>query len=277
MTFNCKPDPMPDLRSCCQAVQAAVKSTAGFIQHEKARFNRQDVQYKGWNDLVTYVDQQSETKLVSALNEILPEAGILAEEAHTELETDKTYQWIIDPLDGTLNFVHNLPMYAISVALWEPQEGLLLGVVYEPNLDECFHAIKGGGSYLNDQPLQVSPNKEMAHALFATGFPVARQETVSHYTSLLNALLTQTRGVRRFGSAAMDLCYTAAGRFDGYYEYGLKPWDVAAGALMVLEAGGVVTDFDHGHDYLFGRQIAAGNPAVHDAFLKFYHQHQKKT
>jgi myo-inositol-1(or 4)-monophosphatase len=255
-----------------EAVKTAVKTTALFIQEEAQKFSRQDVGYKGWNDLVTYVDQQSETKLVSALNEILPEAGILAEEAHTELETDKAYHWIIDPLDGTLNFVHRLPMYAISVALWEPQEGLTLGVVYEPNLDECFHAIRGQGAFLNDEPINASPTEALENALFATGFPFIDASTVAHYTKVLNHLLTNSQGVRRFGSAAMDLCYTAAGRFDAYYEYGLKPWDVAAGALIVQEAGGRVCDFKGEEDYLFGKEILAGNPALCKTFLSLHNQ-----
>lgn len=267
---------MPDLRSRCRAVQAAVKTTAGFIQQEKERFNRQDVQYKGWNDLVTYVDQQAETQLVEALSQIAPEAAILAEENHHTVENHQQPTWIIDPLDGTLNFVHSLPMYAISVAFWHPQEGLQLGVVYEPNLDECFHAIRGAGAFLNDAPIQASTTQAIANALFATGFPTPEYEAIAPYTHILNHLLTHSRGVRRFGSAAMDLCYTAAGRFDAYYEYGLKPWDVAAGALIVSEAGGEVSDFQGGTDYLFGREIVAGNRALREGFLTLHQQHVLK-
>lgn len=255
----------------CRAVKDAVRDTAYFIQGERKRFSQQDVGYKGWNDLVTYVDQQSEAKLVSALNEILPEAGVLAEEAHTELETDKAYNWIIDPLDGTLNFVHRLPMYAVSVALRRGST-MELGVVYEPNSDECFYAVRGQGAYLNGEPLHISETNEVANALFATGFPTPEHEAIAPYTRILNYLLTQSRGVRRFGSAAMDLCYTAAGRFDAYYEYGLKPWDVAAGALIVQEAGGTVSDFSGGDDYLFGREIVAGNSPIREAFLSIHNQ-----
>ncbi len=263
---------MPNIpNSQINAVISAVKNTGKFIQEEAKHFSKQDVDYKGWNDLVTYVDQQSEAKLVEALRGILPEAGILAEEAHTELETGKDYQWIIDPLDGTLNFVHRLPMYAISVALMKDRE-LQLGVVYEPNLDECFHAVKGAGAYLNNEPIKVSPTETLENALFATGFPIIDPTTVAHYTRILNHLLTHSRGVRRFGSAAMDLCYTATGRFDAYYEYGLKPWDVAAGALIMEEAGGQVTDFQGGANYLFGKEIVAGNPELCKTFLSLHQQ-----
>ena len=247
-----------------------VKHTAGFIREEAERFDRQaDIGFKGRNDLVTYVDRQSEEELIRGLIGILPEAGVMAEEEHQEFQQDKKLNWIIDPLDGTLNFVHQLPCYCISVGLMEGNT-VKAGVVYEINQDECFYAFEGGGAFLNGEKIHVSTTEALKDALFATGFPFTDPEVVRTYTAILNHLLAQSRGVRRIGSAAADLCYTAAGRFDGYYEFNLKPWDVVAGSLIVKEAGGEVIDFKGGNDYIFGGEIIAGNPSISKQFLDFF-------
>ena len=262
-----------DYQSLCHKVIEVVKEAGAYIQSESKEFNRnKDVGYKGRNDLVTYVDKASEEKLISSLQALLPESGVMAEEDHQDFQHDKNLNWIIDPLDGTLNFVHQIPCYCVSVALTEGEE-VKLGVVYELNQDECFYAYKGGGAYLNDDPIRVSNTTAMEDALFATGFPFMEPEIVKFYTGILNHLLANTRGVRRIGSAAVDLCYTAMGRFDGYYEFNLKAWDVAAGALIVTEAGGDVFDFRGGENYLFDGEIIAGNPAISNAFYQLFKKH----
>jgi len=252
----------------CKSTIDLVKATGRFIQQESRTFSKEAVQFKGRNDLVTYVDRKSEQRLMEGLQQLLPEAGFMAEEAHKEFQSDKNLNWIIDPLDGTLNFVHRIPTYSISVALMTGEE-VKLGVVYEINRDECFYAYDGSnGAFLNDSPIRVSANNEMENALFATGFPYARPELVAFYTGILTELLTHTRGVRRIGSAAVDLCYTAAGRFDCFYEFNLQAWDVAAGSFILQQAGGSVCDFKGGEHFLFGGEIIGGNPPICQAFYQ---------
>ena len=240
-----------------QDVIVLVKETGEFIRQEALQFEPSKIEYKGQNDLVSYVDKTAEKKLVEGLNEILPGSGFIAEEGTSTKKSD-SYNWIIDPLDGTTNFSHGLPVYSISVALMKRDE-LALGVVYEINRDECFHATKGGGAFLNHVPIRVSEIKTLDKALLATGFPYYDFEEMDKYLAILNALMQKTHGLRRMGSAAVDLAYTACGRFEGFFEYNLNAWDVAAGALLVQEAGGTVTDFKGESDFLFGREIVAGN------------------
>lgn len=246
-----------------QDVIVLVKETGDFIRQEALDFEPSKIQYKGKNDLVSYVDKTAEKKLVDGLTEILPGSGFIAEEGTSTKRSD-SYNWIIDPLDGTTNFSHGLPIYSISVALIKRGE-LALGVVYEVNRDECFHAVKGGGAFLNHMPIHVSEVSTLDQALLATGFPYYDFEEMNKYLAVLNALMQKTHGLRRMGSAAVDLAYTACGRFEGFFEYNLNAWDVAAGALLVQEAGGKVTDFKGGNDFLFGREIVAGNST--QAFL----------
>lgn len=245
------------MQKLLQDVIVLVKDTGDFIRAESAQFDESKIEYKGKNDLVSYVDKAAEKLLVQGLEQILPGSGFIAEEGTSSKRSD-IYNWIIDPLDGTTNFTHGIPVYAISVALVKRGQ-LTLGVVYEVNRDECFHAIKGGGAYLNHMPVQVSPTVTLEKSLLATGFPYYNFEQMQQYLSIINDLMQHTHGLRRMGSAAVDLAYTACGRFEGFFEYNLNAWDVAAGALIVQEAGGTVTDFKGGTDFLFGRQIVAGN------------------
>ncbi len=245
------------MQQLLQDVIVLVKETGDFIRQESLKFDHSKIEYKGKNDLVSYVDKEAEERLVTGLSEILPGSGFIAEEGTSTHKSD-TYNWIIDPLDGTTNFTHGLPIFAISIALLKRGE-LALGVVYEVNKDECFHAVKGQGAFLNHMPIRVSPIKTIDKALLATGFPYYDFDQMKQYLNIINEFMQTTHGLRRMGSAAVDLAYTAYGRFEGFFEYNLNAWDVAAGALIVQEAGGTVTDFKGGKDFLFGRQIVAGN------------------
>lgn len=245
------------MQQLLQDVIVLVKETGDFIRQESLKFDHSKIEYKGKNDLVSYVDKEAEKRLVAGLSEILPGSGFIAEEGTSTHKSD-TYNWIIDPLDGTTNFTHGLPVFAISIALLKRGE-LALGVVYEINKDECFHAVKGQGAFLNHMPIKVSPIKTIDKALLATGFPYYDFDRMKQYLNIINEFMQTTHGLRRMGSAAVDLAYTACGRFEGFFEYNLNAWDVAAGALIVKEAGGTVTDFKGGKDFLFGREIVAGN------------------
>lgn len=241
-----------------------------FIRTEAKGFNRKHVEYKGMNDMVSYVDKQAEKQIVKVLNEMLPEAGFIAEEGTGDVK--EVLNWIIDPLDGTTNFIHGIPTYAVSIALHHKKEGLQLGVVYEVNLHECFSAAKGKGAFLNDNPIRVSLQQNLKNSLIATGFPYDNFDKVEEYLKVLQTVMRNSHGIRRIGSAAVDLAYVACGRFEAFYEYNLKPWDVAAGALIVKEAGGEVSDFKRKDDYIFGREIMAAGK-VHSQLLDVIHSH----
>ncbi|HTB07115.1 MAG TPA: inositol monophosphatase family protein [Bacteroidia bacterium] len=265
------------LNDICNKVTALTQGVGRFILNERDKFSLSDIEKKGFNDLVSYVDKNSEKALIEGLTRILPGSGILAEESG---ETEKKeYTWVIDPLDGTTNFLHKLPCFAISVALVKDNEPIL-GVVHELNLEECFSAIKGQGAKLNEQPIHVSICNKMEDSLIATGFPYNRFSKQNEYMEMFKHLMTCTQGLRRIGSASVDLCYVACGRFEAFYEYGLKPWDVAAGALIVKEAGGSLSDFKGDNDYIFGQTIVASNTHVHKEFMniteKFFGGNQTK-
>ena len=216
---------------------------------------------KSPNQLVTETDIAVEKYLIMALQGILPEAGFITEEQQITQNADKEFVWVIDPIDGTTNFVHGIPVFCVSVALL--QNNLpILGVVYEINAKEMFSAAKGKGAFLNGEPIAVSNNKTLSDTLIATGFPYYDYDRIDPYLNTLKAFMKGTRGVRRLGSAAADLAYVACGRFDAFYEYSLSPWDVAAGILLVEEAGGVVAGFKPSADPLFGREIIAANPDI---------------
>ncbi len=231
----------------------------------KAKINQSDIEVKSLNSLVTYVDKTSEKILVEGLNKLLPEAGFITEE-NTVSQEKKEYNWIIDPLDGTTNFIHQLPCYSISVAL-NKGEKTILGIVYEINQNECFTAHIETTSKLNQKEIKVTDTVNFEDSLIATGFPYDDFTQQENYLKILGNLLKKTRGVRRFGSAAVDLAYTACGRFDAYYESNLNSWDVAAGALIAQQAGGIVSDFKNKDNYIFGKQILAGNKHIHPQVL----------
>lgn len=253
------------LASLETAICELARQVAVFQRQELAVFERSSIEHKGVHDLVSYVDRESEKQLVAGLQQLLPEAGFITEEG-TVAQEDKALHWIIDPLDGTTNFTHGLPFFSISVALAAGDE-LLVGVVYESNRDECFSAHQGGGARLNGKTIRVSDVPELDQALLATGFPYYAFDRIENYLEVLRYFMQHTQGMRRLGSAALDLAYVACGRFEGYFEYNLNSYDVAAGALLVVEAGGTVTDFNGGHSYLFGREILAANSHIHGAML----------
>ncbi len=256
---------MSDLEQLCHTARRVVTDTAVFIRGELGKVQEKAIEEKGLNSLVSYVDRQAEKRLVAGLAPLRPGSVFLTEEDTVENQEGE-WQWIIDPLDGTTNFLFQLPVFSVSVGLRRRGE-TVLGIVYEVNREECFYAWEGSGAFLNDRPIRVRDNGSLAKGLLATGFPYRDFEFSNQYFNVLLEFTRDSRGVRRLGSAAVDLAYVAAGRFDGFYEYGLKAWDVAGGAFLVKEAGGIVTDFAGENDYLFGGEIIAATPGVHKAML----------
>uniref|UniRef100_UPI0025DAB941 inositol monophosphatase family protein n=1 Tax=uncultured Mucilaginibacter sp. TaxID=797541 RepID=UPI0025DAB941 len=224
------------------------------------------IEFKGLNDLVSYVDKTAEQMIVSALQNVLPEAGFITEEK-TINRVGKKYNWIIDPLDGTTNFIHGLPVFSVSIALQEADE-LVMGVVYEINQDECFYAWKGSPAYLNGKEISVTTTPTVDQCLLATGFPYYNFEKQAAYIELFAELMRSCHGLRRLGSAAVDLAYTACGRFDAFYEYNLNAWDVAAGIVIVQQAGGEVVNFKGGIEVLNTRELLATNGKITEEMLE---------
>lgn len=256
---------MINFQNITKEVTLLTQQVAQYIADQAITFSSEKIEHKGLNDLVSYVDKTAEMQLVKGLQAILPEAAFITEE-NTIDKQDNDLQWIVDPLDGTTNFMHGLPCYSISIALMHNNE-LVVGVVHEVNRNECFYAWKDGGAFLNGNPISVSAKLNLEDSLIATGFPYTIFEEIDDYLTLLKELMKCTHGLRRLGSAAVDLAYVAAGRFDAYFEYNLNAWDVAAGCLLVKESGGQVTDFKGGEDFVFGRRVVASNKSTHMALL----------
>lgn len=245
---------------CLNAIEI-IKTTGSYIRAERKGFNESMVETKSLNSLVSHVDKTAEQQLVSHLGKLFPQAGFIAEEG-TSTKTSDDYNWVIDPLDGTTNFIHGVPLYSISVAL--TYQGFpVIGIVYEINLDECFYAWKGGQSQLNGKPINVTPTTNLQDCLLATGFPYHDFDKMQGFLDALRYFMENTRGLRRLGSAAVDLAYVACGRFDGFYEYGLNPWDVVAGAFIVEQAGGKSGWFKENESYTDGSEILATNPHIY--------------
>lgn len=263
-----------NLETITKQVVECAKSVGEFIRIERKSFSYTSVEIKGLNDLVSYVDKTSEKMLVERLSTIFPEAGFIVEE-NTKSET-KDYNWIVDPLDGTTNFIHGIPCYAISIAL-EHKGDIMIGVVYEVAQNECFWAFKNGGSFLNGTKISVSERTKLSDSLIATGFPIYNFSRLDNYINTLTYLMKNTHGIRRIGAAAVDLCYLACGRVDAFFEYNLNPWDVAAGALIVKEAGGTVSDFNFTQNWLFGKEIVATNTYLKEVFEKTIHENFKSS
>ena len=255
------------------AVRAA-RRAGNLIASAVDQVDRLEITEKASNDFVTKVDRQAEETIVTTIRESYPDHGILGEEGgETAGKKDGTdYQWVIDPLDGTTNFLHGFPQFAVSIGI-RHKGRLEHAVVYDPMRQELFTATRGGGAQLNDRRLRVTNRKGLEGALLGTGFPFKQQHHLDAYMATFKALFPMTAGIRRPGSAALDLAYVAAGRLDGFWEIGLNPWDMAAGALLVQEAGGLVSDFSGGDDYMKTGNVVAGNPKVFKAILQAIRPH----
>lgn len=241
--------------------QEAAFGGAEIIRDYMKNRHQLNTELKGRHDLVTRADVEAEQRIIEVLRDRVPNDQILAEESAAEHKLTSARTWIIDPIDGTTNFAHGFPTFCISIALWEdmkPQAGL----IYEINTGELYTATKGGGAFLNGQLIHVSDTEKPEEALLGTGFPYRDLELVDPYLQLFKCFMKETHGLRRPGSAAYDLACVATGRFDGFFEYALSPWDVAAGVLLIQEAGGQISDWTGGDEWLFGKRIVCGNAAM---------------
>ena len=248
--------------------EKVIKSTsevAKYIQQESLNFSMDKVETKNRNDFVSYVDKEAERRLVEKLSEIIPDSGFITEEGTIEQEQGKEYCWIIDPLDGTSNFIHCSTPYAISIALTYKKE-LVVGIIHEITRNELFYAWKGSKAYLNGSEIQVSKVDKVYNSLIATGRPHNYTENYAQMIILMDYFLQHTHGVRQSGSAATDLAYVACGRYDGRYEFGLKPWDMAAGILIIKQAGGSVCDFEGKDKYFETGDLIVSNKIIFNEF-----------
>ncbi len=258
----------------CASTCDIAKQTGLYIKNEAHNFKSSDVEVKSMHNFVTYVDKNAEMLLVKELQKLVPEAGFIVEE-NTIKKEEKNLLWIIDPLDGTTNFIHGVPCYCISIALMNKGE-IVIGVIYEINMGECFYAWQGSKAYLDGKEIHVTEASVLKDSLFATGFPYYDYKYIDGYMDFFKFLMLESRGVRRLGSAAVDLAYVACGRFEGFYEYSLKPWDVAAGSFIVQQAGGKVCDFSGSDNYIFGEEIIAANPNIIQSILTNLQHFYKK-
>ena len=244
---------------------AAAKSTGALLKKNIGNAHR--IEFKGAIDIVTEMDRKAEDLIMKIIKNKFPEHGILTEES-LEQKSDSEYRWIIDPLDGTTNYSHGFPVFCVSIALEKSGEGIILGVVYNPMLNELFTAEKNKGAYLNNKKIKVSDIKELTKSLLATGFPydirTSRDNNIAHFTNFA----VRAQAIRRAGSAALDMCYVACGRIDGFWEMKLKPWDTAAAWLIIKEAGGMVTDFNGKEFSFYSSETLASNGLIHDEMLK---------
>jgi myo-inositol-1(or 4)-monophosphatase len=240
-------------------------SAAGTLIRDSWRQPKQ-IDYKGAIDLVTSVDRESERRIVEILRRNFPTHSILAEEETNLVGSDRGHCWIIDPLDGTTNFAHGYPQFCVSIAL-EHEGQVILALVYDPLRQECFRAVKKCGATLNGMPIQTSTARQLDQSLLATGFPYDRREHADYYLAFFKAFMTRCQGIRRAGSAALDLCYLACGRIDGFWELKLRPWDTAAATLIVEEAGGKLTDFCGNPFSIRGNETLGSNGRIHDEMI----------
>lgn len=253
------------------AVKAA-RQAGNVIMRHLDRLDTLNIQTKARNDFVSEVDVRAEAEIIDIISKAYPDHAILAEESGTR--SGSTYQWIIDPLDGTTNFLHGYTQFAVSIAL--SREGVLeQGVIFDPIRNEMFTAGRGRGAHLNDRRMRVSSVSRLENALLGTGFPFSAMTHLDPWLRMFRAMLLRTSGIRRAGSAALDLAHVACGRFDGFWELGLKPWDLAAGCLLIQEAGGLVTDLDDAQSFMESGNIIAANPAIHPQMLEIISKQKK--
>ncbi len=260
-----------DYKALCYNVQELARQTGKFIREEQKKITTADVQIKSVASLVTYVDKTAEKNIISELRKLIPESGFVAEEGTADWNNEKI-TWIIDPLDGTTNYIHGITPHSVSIALRE-NDKIVLGVVYEVGLDEMFYAWKGGPAFLNGKEIRVSTAGKAANTLIGTGFPYYDFDRVDDYIAAMKELMKTTRGLRRLGSAAVDLAYVACGRFDAFFEHALHAWDVAAGAFIIQQAGGKIVDFNGSDNWLFGGEIIAASANYFDSFYQTIHHY----
>jgi myo-inositol-1(or 4)-monophosphatase len=247
------------------AVQAA-RLAGGYLLDNLGKISRKDINLKQASDFVTRVDRESEEIILNTIRKAFADHAFLAEESVQDRENDN-FRWIIDPLDGTTNYIHQYPVFSLSIAL-EYRRELIMGVIYEPLRDDLFTAEKGRGAFYNKKRIRVSAIRSFKDCLVTTGFPFRRKEMTDPYLKLFKNIFLKCSDLRRAGSAALDLASLACGRCDAFFEIGLSPWDIAAGALLIKEAGGVVTDFGGGPDFLQSGNIVAGNPVIQKKLLR---------
>jgi myo-inositol-1(or 4)-monophosphatase len=264
-----------DLKNICRNVEFIAAETAAYIIKESEGFDKNLIKTKGFHDFVSYVDLGVEKMLVEKLGSLLPEAGFNVEEG-TSAKKGSKYCWIVDPLDGTTNYLHNLHPFSVSIALSEFDE-VIAGVVFEAGGMEIFTAWRGGGAWLNGEKINVSSTSDLANSLVATGFPYKNFSRLENYLGCLEYLIRNSQGVRRIGSASIDLAYVACGRFEAFFEYGLNPWDVAAGTIIIKEAGGIVCDFSGNEKDVTGSEIVAANKMVFTDFLEIVSKFMVKS
>ncbi len=249
------------------AIKAA-RSAGSIINRAALDLEAVKVGTKGPNDFVSEVDRKAEEIIIQTLLEAYPGHGILAEESGREHGAKNSeYVWIIDPLDGTTNFLHGFPVYAVSIALAFRGQ-VQQAVVFDPTRNDLFFASKGRGAFLNDRRLRVSRRLRISDSLIGTGFPFRKGDNFKRYVKMFEEVMQSCAGLRRPGAAALDLCYVAAGYYDGFFETGLNPWDVAAGSLMITEAGGLIGNFTGESDYLYQREVVAGNPKIYGQLVQ---------
>jgi myo-inositol-1(or 4)-monophosphatase len=245
--------------------RTAATEAAQILLDNFGRIKKSDIVEKQMNDFLTYVDEQSEQKIISIIHENFPDHAILAEESGMATASSD-YIWIIDPLDGTKNYISEIPVFAISIAL-SHQENIIMGVVYDPVRKEMYHARENKGAYLDDRPIRVSGQTDLINSLIATGFPFKHKELLPEYTDCFKDIFRNVSGMRRLGAAAIDLAYVACGRFEGFWELALNPWDVSAGLLLIRESGGQVSDFWGREDYVPSEYFLATNGIIHPHML----------
>ena len=252
------------------AIKAA-RSAAEILLKNFGKISTHDIREKNPNDFLTFVDEQAEQKIIDVIKENYPDHAILAEESGVQTQSGD-YQWIVDPLDGTKNYISGIPIFAISIAV-KYKTDIILGVVLDPLREELFWAEKNTGAYLNGRSIQVSSRSSLKSCMLGTGFPFKHKQILHRYLSSFEEIFNNVSGIRRMGAASIDLAYIAAGRFDGFWEIGLNPWDVAAGSLIIQEAGGRISDFWGTDNYLYSNYFLASNGLIHDQMLKLLKIH----
>lgn len=260
-----------DYKNLCFQVQDIARAAGSFIRDEQKKISAKNIETKSVASLVTYVDKTAEKQIVSALKELIHDSGFVAEEG-TAASNNEKYTWFVDPLDGTTNYIHGLAPHSVSIALAEGED-LVMGVVYEVGADEMFYAWKNSPAFCNGEEIEAASRSKSEDALIATGFPYYDFDRMDDYIEAMKVLMQTTRGIRRFGSAAVDLCYIAAGRFDAFWEHALHAWDVAAGVFILQQAGGKTVDFNGGSNWLFGGEIISASNAYFPDFFGVVNKH----